>query len=383
VTVQVQAPAGRVLVVEDDAAVMRTIRRVLSPDWDTVPASDGQAGVEAFLREDFDVLITDIAMPGMDGLAFSERVRAVSDDIPVILITGNPSVESAMEAVELRAFKYLPKPFHAETLRSTVRDAAQQGRMARMRREALRIAGYHGQPDLGRRTEMVKALDSLWLAYQPIVDGNANIVAYEALVRYDEGDFDDPVALLAAAEELGMAEEVCGRIRALAPVPFMVRPEPMLFVNVDPRQLADLCAIAPNDPLSLMARRVVLELTEHISLRGIAEAEESIAQLKAAGFRLAVDDLGAGYSGLGSFAQIGPDFVKLDRRLVTRVASDLDRQRIVSGINRLCHDLGITVIAEGIETKEDLDTLVALDCDLFQGYLIGRPSPLSWPAGRV
>ena len=377
-TVQVQPPAGRVLIVEDDAAVMRTIRRVLSPDWETVPANDGLAGVEAFLREDFDVLITDIAMPGMDGLALSERVREVSDDIPVILITGNPSVESAMEAVELRAFKYLPKPFHAETLRSTVRDAAQQGRMARMRREALRVAGYPGQSeDVGRRIEMVKALDSLWIAYQPIVDRESRLVAYEALVRYDEGDFDDPVALLTAAEALGMAEQVCGQVRALAPVPFIARPNEMLFVNVDPRQLAGLCATAPGDALSLMASRVVLELTEHISLRGVTEVEESIALLKTAGFRLAVDDLGAGYSGLASFAQIGPDFVKLDRRLVSGVASDFDRKRIVSGINRLCHDLGIKVIGEGIETREDLDALLALDCDLFQGYLIGHPSPLS------
>jgi EAL domain-containing protein (putative c-di-GMP-specific phosphodiesterase class I) len=368
--------SGRVLIVDDDPAVLRTIQRMWAPEWETIPATDGLAGIDAFLSQDFDVLITDISMPGLDGLAFSERVREVSDDVPVILITGSPSVESAMEAVQLRAFRYLTKPFRADALRTTVRSAAQQGRMARIRREALEIAGRASSEALRRNAQLERALDTLWFAYQPIVDREQSVFGYEALLRHERGEFEDPVALLAAAEDLNRREELCRSVRDLAPVPFDGRPEVLLFVNVDPRQLTSMRAAGKDDPLSRMAHRVVLELTEHIPLSGIADAQAAVGDLKADGFRLAVDDLGAGYSGLSSFAQIGPEFVKLDRGLVDNVAKDESKQRVVRGISRLCHDLGIKVIGEGVEEPEDFAMLLELDCDLFQGYLFGKPGPL-------
>jgi EAL domain-containing protein (putative c-di-GMP-specific phosphodiesterase class I) len=119
-----------------------------------------------------------------------------------------------------------------------------------------------------------------------------------------------------------------------------------------------------------------MDVTDHISLKGIPDAQAAIVRLKAAGYRLAVDDLGSGYSGLASFASVGPEFVKLDRALVDGVATDGSKRRVIRGMNQLCHDLGIKVIAEGIEIREDLETLLDLGCDLFQGYLVGRPGRL-------
>jgi EAL domain-containing protein (putative c-di-GMP-specific phosphodiesterase class I)/CheY-like chemotaxis protein len=366
---------GRVLVVDDDAGVRRTIERILAPEWEAVLATDGQSGLEAFQGQDFDVLITDISMPGMDGLAFSERVREMSDDVPVILITGSPSVESAMEAVTLRAFRYLPKPFRPSTLKETVEHAAKQGRMARIRREAVEIAGHRNQKQRAlRHAEVEEALGTLWMAYQPIVDRGSRVIGYEALLRYDKGPFEDPVALLTAAEELGRGEQLCERTLYLAAASANAHSRALLFLNVDPRRLRSFTSA--QDPLREMASRIVLEITEHLPLRGIPEAQAAIADLKEVGYRLAVDDLGSGYSGINSFASIGPEFVKLDRALVNGVAVDPSKRRIIKGMNRLCHDLGIRVIAEGIERSEDFETVKQLGCDLFQGFLIGRPGPL-------
>jgi EAL domain-containing protein (putative c-di-GMP-specific phosphodiesterase class I) len=374
---QPDAPAHRVLVVEDDPAVMRMIVRVLTPEWDIVSVADGQAALEAFQAQDFSVLVTDLSMPTMGGLALLEEVRRVSEDIPVILITGNPSVESAVEAVALRAFKYLPKPFGAETLRNTVREATRHTRMARMRRRAFEVANNsHTRSAQELQVELDKALRTVWLAYQPIVNRGSKVIGYEALLRWTEGKFKDPIELLSVADRLGAAEELGRRIRILAPKPLISRPHSLLFMNLDPNQVGQPYTIAQDDPLALMADRVVVELTEHMSLKAIEGVEAAVPELKAIGYRIAVDDLGAGYSGLSSFAQIGPDFVKLDRKLVTRVGHEGERQRVIAGIIQLCHDLDMEVIAEGIEMREDLDKLVDLGCDFFQGYLIGRPAPL-------
>ena len=98
---------GRVLVVDDDDAVRRVVVGFLASEYEIVQASNGQSAFDAFRSQPFDVLISDIAMPGMDGVRLLQEVRELCEDVPVILITGNPSIETAIAAVEHRAFKYV------------------------------------------------------------------------------------------------------------------------------------------------------------------------------------------------------------------------------------------------------------------------------------
>jgi EAL domain-containing protein (putative c-di-GMP-specific phosphodiesterase class I) len=100
---------------------------------------------------------------------------------------------------------------------------------------------------------------------------------------------------------------------------------------------------------------------------------ERIARLREMGFRIAIDDIGAGYSGLNSFAMVQPDIVKLDITLVRGVDNDPVKRKLVRLLGDLCRDLGILVVAEGVETPDERDTLVELGCDLLQGYLFARP----------
>jgi hypothetical protein len=123
-----------------------------------------------------------------------------------------------------------------------------------------------------------------------------------------------------------------------------------------------------------VAHRIVLEITERWSLERFHDVGERIRALRDLGFRVAVDDLGAGYAGLTSFARLRPEIVKLDMSLIRGVNDDPTRQHLIRSLNGACRDLGIRVVAEGVETKEERDTLVALGSNLLQGYLFSKPA---------
>ena len=181
--------------------------------------------------------------------------------------------------------------------------------------------------------------------------------------------------MLDAAERLERLHELGRTIRAKiavaaeAPESAQVK----LFVNLHSADLNDDELYAPDSPLSKIAGRVVLEMTERASLQGVKNVAECVAKLKALGFQVAIDDLGAGYAGLTSFTQLEPEVAKLDMSLVRGIDSDSRRQSIVRSIKSLCDELGMMVIAEGVETPSERDMLVALGCDLLQGYLFARP----------
>lgn len=148
-----------------------------------------------------------------------------------------------------------------------------------------------------------------------------------------------------------------------------------MFVNLHSEDLQDADLIDVSAPLTAVARRVVLEVTERGSLASTAGLEQRLARLRELGFRLAVDDIGAGYSGLKSFNDLEPEFVKLDMALVRDVNHSALKQRTIAALCGLCHGIGCAVIGEGVETQDERETLVALGCDLIQGYLIARPNP--------
>jgi EAL domain-containing protein (putative c-di-GMP-specific phosphodiesterase class I) len=144
----------------------------------------------------------------------------------------------------------------------------------------------------------------------------------------------------------------------------------------------DPMLLDPNSSHVKMADRIVLEVTERVSLDCIGDVRRRVTELREAGFRIAVDDLGAGYAGLSSFVQLEPDLVKLDMSLTRGVDSSTTKQRLVRSMTQVCKDMGLLIVAEGVETIEERNTLADLGCDLLQGYLFGRPDselrPPSW-----
>ena len=116
-----------------------------------------------------------------------------------------------------------------------------------------------------------------------------------------------------------------------------------------------------------------------MAIEHIPDIRARVARLRSLGYRIAVDDLGEGYSGLNSFAQLEPDVVKLDMTLIRGIDTTPTKRKMVHALTTLCRELGTPLVAEGVETEVERDILVDLGADLFQGYLFakpGRPFPL-------
>jgi EAL domain-containing protein (putative c-di-GMP-specific phosphodiesterase class I) len=379
-------PRPKILVVDDDETLARSYARMLAADgYDVEVRFDGESGVDAVRQIPFDVVLSDIDMPRLGGVALLERVRAHDLDLPVILITGSPSVETAMAAVEHGALRYLAKPVDVKHLRTVTGNAVRLHRLARAKRSALDLAGGVDRL-VGDRAGLVasfgSALETLWIAYQPIVSwSRREVYGYEALMRSREPALPHPGAILDAAERLQRLPELGRSIRAAASEPVAhMPPGAMLFVNLHSNDLLDDELFDSTRPLARIASQVVLEITERASLSHIRDVQARMARLREMGFRIAVDDLGAGYAGLTSFAQLEPEVVKLDMSLVRNVHAQPTKQTLVRTMIAMCHELGMQVVAEGIETAEERDAIVAAGCDLMQGYFFAKPGQAFPPA---
>jgi EAL domain-containing protein (putative c-di-GMP-specific phosphodiesterase class I) len=319
-------------------------------------------------------------MPGMTGVDLLGIVRSYDLDVPVILMTGTPTLETAIEAIRLGALQYLPKPISNDVLVKAVERASQLHRMAQMKRDALKLLGEadtQAGDRAGLKASFERALETMWMAFQPIVETiRPRVFGYEALMRTREASLPHPGAVLSAAERLGLINELGRRVRALCAEAFERAPsEATLFVNLHTRDLLDPDLYEKNAPLTKMADRVVLEITERATIDDVKDIQARVLRLRRLGFRIAIDDLGAGYAGLSSFAALEPEIVKLDMSLVRDVHKSAIRQRLVESMTSLCKEMSMQVVAEGIELREELESVRRSGCDLLQGYLFAKPGP--------
>lgn len=370
---------GRALVADDDPFCRAAFRRVLEDQTMQVDLCDSGDAAECYLRNNsYDVVIADINMPGKSGVDLLREVRANDLDVPVILVTGEPNVESAMRAVEYGAFRYLPKPVPSKQLRGVVDYAVRINKLAQLKRVAMASLGRNANAaaDLaGLEQRLERALAGLWMAFQPIVSWTGDrAVAYEALVRCEPDCFPHPGALLEAAERLDRVHELSRVIRRrVAEALPRLGGAIQVFVNLHPADLSDPELGSGNDPLTAYAGRVVLEITERTALDGIAKLPEKLTLLRGCGYTLAVDDLGAGYAGLQSFIQLHPEVVKIDMSLVRDIDKDPERRSIVGTIIEMFAAMNVRCVVEGVETKDEAQTLARLGADLMQGYAFGKP----------
>jgi EAL domain-containing protein (putative c-di-GMP-specific phosphodiesterase class I)/CheY-like chemotaxis protein len=367
-----------VLVVDDDPGVARSSERLLNRHGYRVTiAHGGQEAIDLIAARAFDAVVSDLEMPGVDGRALLRAIRARDLDLPFVFLTGSPDLQSAIDAVEYGAFRYLVKPVRPEELLDVVTHAVRWHRLAVVRREAAgELEGRLSSDRAGLEARFASALDTLWMATQPIVSWqDQNVIAYEALVRTDEPTLRSPVDLFDVAERLGRTEELGGVIRRLVARLIPAAPgSAMMFVNLHPNDLADEGLYASGSELAPFADRIVLEITERAALDQIRGLGPRVARLRALGYRIAVDDLGAGYAALSSFAALEPDVVKADMSLIRGIESSAVKRKLVAAIAGLSKDLGIRLVAEGIETTAERDCVVSLGADALQGYLLGRPA---------
>ena len=213
------------------------------------------------------------------------------------------------------------------------------------------------------------------LVFQPVVDlVRGTVVGYEALARFGDAGLRTPGPYLAAAERTGRAAELEAHLlsQALA-CRDDVPADCFLAVNISPILLA-------SPVVSALLRNagdlsgLVLELTEHVPVDNLGALRRRIDGLRERGALLALDDTGAGWSGLRQVAELRPDIVKLDKSLVADVDRDEVKQGLVELVGQFVSRLGSRLLVEGVERFEELDAVSRLGVPLAQGWLLGRPS---------
>ncbi|HEY5195359.1 MAG TPA: EAL domain-containing protein [Solirubrobacteraceae bacterium] len=221
--------------------------------------------------------------------------------------------------------------------------------------------------------------EGLSMAVQPIVDlRSGSVHAYEALARFGRRSTDSPLHWLAIAEEFGerdLLEQAC--LRAALEL-FPTRPAGVrLSVNLSAPVLMDRRTLAILEhPVDLSG--LIIEVTEEALVQSEAQLHQAIDPLLARGAMLAVDDMGAGYSGLRQITTVHPTYLKLDRSLITRIDEDEDRQALVGALVGYAERVGSLLVAEGMETASELQALLDLGVPLVQGFYLGRPAA-PWP----
>ncbi len=219
------------------------------------------------------------------------------------------------------------------------------------------------------------------VVFQPIVDLQTGATfAQEALARCKWPEFKSPLVLFEQAE----AERACGPLgRKIREVAF-ARCSEALFVNVHAHELSEGWLVRPDDPLFFHDQGVYLEITESAAFNYFGLCAGVLKEIcSRGGVHLVVDDLGAGYSNLKRIVDLEPHIVKLDIALVRGIESSRRQRILVSQVVSLCAELGARVVAEGIETADELSAVIDTGAHFGQGYFFAKPAyppPQSnWP----
>jgi EAL domain-containing protein (putative c-di-GMP-specific phosphodiesterase class I) len=240
--------------------------------------------------------------------------------------------------------------------------------------------------------DLRKAIDSesLVLHYQPIVELlDGSVIGAEALVRMigRDGELLHPGSFVPAAETSGLVipmgawvlRQAVSQLRAWG----VNGRELTLSVNVSPSQLRDEgfadFLLGQLESAGVEPRRLAVEVTETALLNEPGRSARELNALSREGVGIYLDDFGTGYSSLSWLTQFPVDVVKIDRSFTDEIGIDERKTAIVSALIQVSHELGFSVVAEGVETALQADQLIDLGCDRGQGYLYGRPTPISSP----
>jgi diguanylate cyclase (GGDEF)-like protein len=362
-------------------------------NFGAINKSAGHAAGDAALRRVVEHLARVAGDSGIVG-------RLGGDEFAVILTGPEPEQVARRMLADVIA-----KPASGPSLNASIgmalfpRDGDDAESLLRAVDVALRVAKrtgisqlsvYAGDPIAGRgpggahdALERLIGGEGLEMAVQPIVSvPEGTVHAYEALARFRLGSSSNPLHWFALADEFAVRDRLelaCLRagLKLLGDLPEGTR----LSVNLsgplllDPRT-SELLRETPH------LDRLILEVTENSLLEDTPGVVAEIERLIGEGLNFAVDDMGAGYSGLRQITTVRPTYLKLDRSLISGIDSDPDRGALVSAMLSYVRQTGGHLIAEGVETEAELDTLRRLGVTLIQGYLLGRPAP-PWPSVNV
>jgi diguanylate cyclase (GGDEF)-like protein/PAS domain S-box-containing protein len=228
------------------------------------------------------------------------------------------------------------------------------------------------------------ARNELRLHYQPLAKIDGEVIGFEALVRWHhpQRGLVSPATFIPVAEESGLIMQIGEWVLREACREAASWPHPLrIAVNLSPIQFrhGDLAGLVHSMLLEtgLAPTRLELEITEGVLIEDFGRGVAILRRLKTLGVRIAMDDFGTGYSSLSYLQSFPFDKIKIDRSFISKVTNNPQSAAIVRAVIGLAHGLNLPVLAEGVETTDQLDFLAAESCDEVQGYLMGRPHPIS------
>ncbi|BAO44740.1 sensor domain-containing protein [Thiolapillus brandeum] len=362
-----------------------------------------------------DILLKEVATRLQDCVRESDTVARMGGDEFIVLLSDFSSEEEMLKTTSIMADEFvrvISRPFHIESMEFYVSVSIgitafpQDGSNIDYLIRNADIAMYHAK-DKGRnryeyyharmneiaekRSRMESELrvavdkDQLRLWYQPVVDAeNGRILWFEALLRWQhpEHGLVMPEDFIALAEESGLIlsigewviEEVCRQLAAWKQIGLPVN---TLALNLSMRQLERPGLIATLERLTrqygVSAEQLILEITESMLMEDPERTLPVIRTLSEQGYALAMDDFGTGYSSFGQLQRLNVDSLKIDRGFVLRLGEGDSAESIVSAIIGMARELGMRVVAEGVESREQMDFLRRQGCHLIQGFYTGYP----------
>ena len=373
----------RILIVDDDGEIRDVLEEFLSRDYDCVALDSAEKALELLATQQFHLVLSDIGMTAMSGIEMLPRVVELAPESVVVMISGQRTIEFAIDAMRAGAFDYITKPFELSEVNAVVRRALAH------QRDLKKSRALEGDVD-ARGRELMKAVTrrEFVVHYQPQIDIQSRaIVGAEALVRWQHPEFglQAPAEFISTAEDTGIISQIGEFVLREACVRTRRWQEQGLdtfriAVNASPRQLhernfAEIVASVLMET-QLSPESLELEVTETWLMQNLDSGVQTLEQLREMGVRIAIDDFGTGYSSLSYLKRLPIDSVKLDASFVKDAATEPDDAALVMAIITLAHTLGKTVIAEGIEREDQLALLRLLRCDGGQGYLFGKPTPV-------
>ncbi|MBE9176450.1 EAL domain-containing protein [Synechocystis salina LEGE 06155] len=400
-----------ILIVEDESIIRELIGETLSlENYGILEAENGVAalGLVNSLEVMPDLIICDVMMPEMDGhgLITALQQNPKTAAIPFIFLTALGTMQDFRKGMNSGADDYLIKPFKQEDLLNAVN--------SRLQKQAKLSAFYQTNPphlstrrstntdtdkgtptltpdevEIWRDLEVGLNTGQVYLYYQPkITIHNHCLIGCEALIRWHHPrkGFVSPGIFIPIAEKTGFISVVGEWVIETA----LRQCQQWQYLGLDPVQVAinisaqqfhgkDLIRLLRlgTQKYDVSPQQLEVELTESLLVDNVEDSIDQLNGLRAEGFSVAIDDFGTGYSSLSYLQQFPFDALKIDQSFVRHIDQNAKNKTITASIINLAHELDLRVIAEGVETWAEYDTIADMRCDELQGYLFSRPLPVA------
>jgi EAL domain-containing protein (putative c-di-GMP-specific phosphodiesterase class I)/CheY-like chemotaxis protein len=349
-------------------------------------AGDADEAIAIAVSRKPDVALVDVKMPSGGGARATKEILRASPETRVIALSAFEDRPTVLEMLRAGAVGYLVKGTAADEIVASIAEVAQGGTsisaavvggIVTELSSQLRREESEREELAARRQEIERFItgSGVTMVFQPIMDlRSREVVGVEALARFLSLPPRSPAAWFAEAVSLQMSRQLeMSTVRqALAHLP-EIQNNVYLSLNCSHR------TVCTNEFSLLMAdigHRVVVEITEHEPVEDYEVLASALSRLRAQNVRIAIDDAGAGFASLRHTLQLGPDIVKVDLSLTRDIDHDRARRALASALISFADELGMTIVAEGIETPAELEALMDLGVRYGQGFFLAEPGPL-------